>query len=474
MKRARLLFGCLLPLWLAACGPRDPESVALTDLVKAGYTLSVAEYHRAAAAGDTRALGLFLESGIRIDVPHKLGENGVTALRAAVSAGQAGAVNWLLERGANVPLADNDRSMPLLRLAVASGSEEITRRLLGLPDLPPVPLEPLLRESAAAGAAGIADALLEAGPALELGASLRAAAAAGHLAVVDLLLQKGALLDETEPGAGGTALMRAAAGGHAAVVRLLLDAGASRWYADHDHRLAADLARAGGHEAVVTLLWHVPDTREQETGPPPAPASEPPPGWLSATAPAIPAAAQASPDQPRHLPPLRHAIVGHHSGFVKPPPPRERLELHRVRPAMLPLRLLSVSGTEAAFEVAGMHGPPVHVRAGGAISGTGWRLVAIRSGDAQELPEWVAALVVIEHSQSLARLAVTPAVSARHGPLCAVLHIAGSDEFYEGHPGDVFRFTDSPAPHTLKFVGQLMVQIEDESGVFKLALQPRF
>lgn len=475
MTAWRLFHRTLLPLlWLAACGPSDPESAALGELVKAGYTLSVSEYHRAAASGDLRAMGLFLDSGVRIDVPLKQGQDSATALRVAVEAGQAGAVNWLLEREADVKAADHDPQRPLLKLAVTSGSEEVVRRLLALPDLPPVPLEPLLQASAAAGAAGIADALLEAGPAVEMSASLREAALAGHLAVVDLLLQKGAVLDAPDPVDGATALIRAAASGQVAVARLLLDAGASRWLVDHQDRLAADLAHAGGHEALASLLWHEPEASEKETGAPPEPASEPPLGWEIASAPAIPAANSAvAEDQPRQLPALKFAIVGHHSGLVKPPPARERLELRSVRAAMLPLRLVSAGAEDAAFEVTGLHGPPLHVRRGGTIGGTGWQLSELPPRTGSEQPAWVGTLAVIVHPGTGARVALTPAVAPRQGPLCAVLHISGTEEVYEGHEGDVFRFTHSPARLAIKRIGQRQVEVADADGVFLLRLKPK-
>ncbi len=473
-----LILCCALLASLPACGPRDPQSAALKELARAGYTLSIEEYHRAAAAGDVKALALFLACGTRVDVPLSSGDGNkqTTALRAAVRHGHDAAAAWLLEQGAAIQKADTDADAPLLRLAVASSSEELVRRLLAHPDLPATSLEPLLLEAAALGETGIAEALLDQAPGLPLEPALRRAAEAGHLTVVDFLVQRGAVLDDADPGSGRPALMLAAGNGQRPVVELLLAAGASRFHAGHDSLLAADLAKESGHDEIAALLWRPPSPLERETGILPADPGQPPPqGWETATAPAIPLTPPAS-GQPRPLAPLHHAIAGHHSGLATPPPPRRRIELHSVRPRQLPFRLFSLATEtdQAVLEDLTLPGPERYVRPGNAIGDSGWRLAEIRAATSERpLPEWLSALAIVEHAGSGSRLALIPETAARHGPLSAVLHITGTDEFYEAHPGDTFRFTTSPAAFTLTAIHQRRVEITDSEGVFEVALKPQ-
>jgi hypothetical protein len=62
-------------------------------------------------------------------------------------------------------------------------------------------------------------------------------------------------------------------------------------------------------------------------------------------------------------------------------------------------------------------------------------------------------------------------VPARFGPPCAVIHITGSDEYYEGHPGNTFRFTNAPDAFKILTIQPLRVQIEDPSGSFWIPLK---
>ncbi len=471
MSRVRIGLLWMLTLCLPACGPRDPQALALEELVARGYTLSVPEYHRAAAAGDTAALALFVDCGIAVDVPLVESGRSVTALRAAVKGGHSDAAAWLARTGADWARADNQPEEPLLLLAVRGDSEVITRQLLAQTGRQPMACEPLLIEAAQQGRVGLIEALLDHAPILRRGGALRCAAAGGHLAAADLLLQRGAPVNETEAEDGRSALMAAAEGGHKAVVGLLLDAGAARFLTDSQRRLAVDLARAGGHEEIVQDLWRPLSRSEREAGVPAAPREAPPPGWETASAPAILPAAPLDPDQPRVLLPLRYAIAGHHSGLSRPPPPRQRTELRAVRAAQLPFQLRELSEQEAVFEWLGSGGKPIHVRAGEPVGQSGWRLAQIRGEGGDGRPEWAGRMAVIEPEGGGAGLALVPGLAARHGPLCAVLHIAGTDEFYEGHAGDVFRFTESPEPLLLRAIHPGMVEFEDSAGVFEVELQ---
>lgn len=468
----QLLLGAVL---LTACGPRDPGATALSELTAAGYALSVADYHRAAAAGDTRALGLFLQAGTLVDVPMLEGAQEVTALRVAIRHGQDTAAAFLLGNAASLARADSDPAAPLLELALRSGSEPLLRALLSQPPLPTTDLPSLLLLASRQGEVGLMEALLDHQPGLSLDACLLHAAGHGHLGLTDFLLQHQADPNAIDPETHQTALMLAAQGGHRNVIDLLLTAGASRFFADQENRLPADHARLGGFQDVAERLWQPPTRFEQELGTPPDAAPAPPPeDWATATAPAIPLHPPAvlTPGQPRPLSPLHLAIVGHHSGLSTPPPARQRLQLQSVRPAQLPLNLISVIPHHATVEE--FTRPPRQHLIGVAdpIGGTGWSIEEIRTAPAAIFPDWCAGLVIIRQVATGRRLALLPGLPARHGPPSAVLHIEGTDEYYEGHQGEQFRFTRSPDTFQLIQIQPRRIQLKDPQGTFWLNLTP--
>ena len=179
LKKLRTAAGTLLGLvtvvLIAGCERSDPDATRMQNLAARGYSLSVADFHRAACAGDTLALEQFLECGTRVDVP--LVENGraQTALRAAVKNGHDGAAAFLIEQGASLAKADETDKPRLLELAIASGNESLARLLLAHPDLPRHELPPLLLEASRQGEVGLTGALLDHEPGPCLGACPRPA-----------------------------------------------------------------------------------------------------------------------------------------------------------------------------------------------------------------------------------------------------------------------------------------------------------
>ena len=469
----------LLLLGLASCQPHDPQAEALAALTERGYTLSVAEYHRAAAAGDVPALRLFLESGTAVDVPFQPPgkPQAETALRACIRHGRAEAATFLLEQAASLAAADSEPAEPLVRLALVSGSEPLFRLLLAHKDLPPTPLAPLLLEASRRGELSLIEALLETDPTLPLDTCLLEAVSGGHLALIDFLLQRGAPPDTRDSATGQTPLMRAAAGGHAGAIDLLLDGGASRFLADKEGRLAADHAQRQQHPDAAARLWHAPSASEREVGPLPADHALPAPeGWETATAPAIPLHPPVAlkPDAPRPLQPLHFAIVGHHSALFHPPPPRERIELQTVRPQQLPLTLqsLDLATQTAVFTEFTMPNLPYSLTPGQRLGTSEWRLVEVRPAPASAPAGAFPGLALLRHGTTGESLVTVPGVAARSGPLCAVIHIFGTDEYYEAHVGDRFRFTSHGGVFTVTEIEPRQIQFEDNAGRFTIALRP--
>lgn len=82
---------------------------------------------------------------------------------------------------------------------------------------------------------------------------LHSAVAGGNAEVVDLLLEAGADVNVRQSG-GFTPLMGAAAAGAEDLVRRLLETGADSGATSDDGKTAADLARQNGHDEVLALL----------------------------------------------------------------------------------------------------------------------------------------------------------------------------------------------------------------------------
>lgn len=464
-------------LQLMGCKPADPQVSALRALTQAGYSLSVKEFHRAAVRGDLPALRHFLACGTVVDVPQFEGEMRITALRQAIRHGQDAAVVLLLEAGAKLHLADTDAENPLLQLAVASGSAELVRFLLGHPDCPLAPVPPLLLIAAEMGKVGILEALLEREPDLILDAALCAAAAAGQLAAVDGLLQRGANPQACDEGTHRNPLMLAALQGHETVVDLLLQAAVDRFQMDSEGHLAADLAQQAGHSGLAQRLWGPPTLLEREIGTLPADLKRPPPDhWLDPKltgAPAEPVTATIDPEQPRVLWPLHHVIAGVHAPFLTPPPPRQRIQLLTVRLSQLPLHLLSVDEDRADFEDLHRPGETLAIHAGEEIGQTGFELDHIRRSTPElPLPEWLPFLAVVKHRDKGTWHAFIPGVASRHGQLCAVIRILPTEETYEGHAGETFRLSNSAVSYVLKEIAPREIAITDNLATFQVPLTP--
>lgn len=161
------------------------------------------EFWEAAEAGDTTAMARLLESAPDIDLDYP-DADGRTPLLLATLGNHAGAVRFLLQRGADAEVPGRWPAPPHGPLATAAALNHVAT------------MDVLLEGGAAANAATGPDGRTP----------LLVAAEAGSLDAVDLFLSVGADVDERRLD-GATAACAAAQGGHADVLRRLLDAGAN-------------------------------------------------------------------------------------------------------------------------------------------------------------------------------------------------------------------------------------------------------
>ena len=381
---SRWLLCLLIGGLLAGCG--DPQSRALKKLAGKGYSLSAAEFIRAAQAGDAQAVRWFVEAGVEptlVDGQHR------TALGEAVAAGRVQVVGALVALGVKLPL-DGEPAAEFLRAAVKSRSLELLRYLLDHQvtgkGLPPGAVSPLALASEL-GQREAVELLLPFSAGREQEA-LFAGAQGGDVAVLSLLIRAGASVLERQSESDSTALILAAEAGRMVAVELLFNAGSNRWALDREGRSALDLARAGGHQKVVALLSVEPTAEEREAG-------------------ALP------------LKGASLGVNGTWAGALS-----SLLVLRGCREEALPFMLDQVAEGRATFHRLPA-GKGLNLQPKDEIGDTGWYLDRVEPG-------------VAIHGQTGLRLAMLPGVPGRCGRAVAVLEFGPAREVYEALPGDTF------------------------------------
>jgi ankyrin repeat protein len=254
---------CLLALALApSCSKTDPQQAALAELDAAGYSFSISDFHRAAGAGDEKAIDLFLAAGMAPDVRS---EAGTSALGAAVIGDRTRTAATLIGLGADPNSLVGGSS--LLMAASANGNAAITRQLVEAGADVSFRDEDnwgALMRAAYAGHAPVVE-ILAPKSLDQLDAAMHLAAVRGDVRTLDILLTNGA--DQFARSKDKrTALMFAAANGHLDAVRLLLERGSNPFAVDSEGNTAADLAAAEDHDAVHAYLIE-PRTAPGEPGP---------------------------------------------------------------------------------------------------------------------------------------------------------------------------------------------------------------
>jgi ankyrin repeat protein len=244
-------------LLLSSC--HDSQSDALRELTKRGYSLSVAEYFKAAGAEDLEALRWFEKAGLQ---PNVADATGRTAVDVAVQAGRAKALTTLLQAGAKLP-ATPEKAGDLLRSAIASHQIEVLQALIAAGIKPgEAPGEPALVVAAREGQRDMVDALVPLCTSQE-GAALVAAARTGDVGVISRLLRAGASVFHRESESLMTPLMVAVQAGHASAVELLLASGSNRLAVDARGRWSLDIAQERKDSPVIAMLSVEPSADER-------------------------------------------------------------------------------------------------------------------------------------------------------------------------------------------------------------------
>ena len=389
-------------LLMTGCG--DAQSRAMKELKKKGYALELADFFKAAAAGDLAAMPVFLKAGMAADVRDGKGES---ALLHAIRSGQANAVAFLLKEGVKLEgqaLGAGD----LLRAAIRSKSEPTVALLLekgiSIQDAQ-ADTRGLLPLAAGVGANEIVNLLL---PHLgeEKDAALLAAAASGDVTTVDLLLQASASVFYRDPESGDTALHRAAASGQAEVAGFLHRSGANRFALNAGGQAALDLAIQARADAVAAILSVAPTPDELDKG-----------GKLKAAM-------------------LEKAVIDLRSRILwQGRKLGELMSLRAVRQRRAPFALESIAGGRAVFTKGTTGGEPRSLGVGDLLEG--FIIEHFRAYPADGSLPGTAGVILRARSAGHLVLAV-PGVTVRAGDLCGLIELNGDETSYEAHVGDKF------------------------------------
>ena len=331
----------------------------------------------------------FVQAGIEPDLADATGK---TALEVAVSAGQAGVVEALLQSGAALPTA---KGHALLVAGVKAGSTAVVELLLerGLRPVPGEEPSPLVL-AAGSKLVAVVEALLPFCPeAVQEG--IFAAAASGDVAVLSKLVRAGGSLWAVDA-QRRTPLIIAAVNGQSAAVDLMLASGVETLCLDADQRCALEHAVQAGHEGIASKL-SVMALKDNEAADP-----------------------------------LEAASLRTRGNAA------EVLELGRlvyVRPRLEPLPFLleRVDGTQAVLRLL-VEDRQVPLAEGAEIPGTDWRV-----GGVKTVPPFSG--LVVQSVSGAGACWLMPQRAAGQGRLVAVVRDAADGHSYLAKVGDAFSIT---------------------------------
>ena len=398
-----LVSSCLL-LLLTHCV--DQQSSALKALAGKGYSLSVPEFFKAAAAGDAAVLKLFIEAGVELDVRDK---DGRQALNHAARAGSPEGIEALVNLGATVP----QHSSLLLSDAVRSHAMPSLQALLDLKVKPDAdPRDSPLSTAASENQREMIEALLP----LCLGHldnALLAAAAQGDISVVSTLMRAGASVFIRDAVTQRTPLMEAAGHGDVKVVTMLLDSGANRWAVDAEGFTTAEKAEAALHADLARDLRKPPTEEERRVAP---------------------------------------SIKGK-SFALRPEFLDKQLFFTGCRETLLPFMLVTSEVDTATVQLAGEQ-QEVKLALGAPVPSSLWKLERLK-------PEGA----IFRKGDTTEHLLLVPGLPARHGPLVAVIQDDSTKQTYEAAAGDMFNSETDPALKlSVKAVSPHEVRITDNNS----------
>lgn len=257
MKRLLLLICMLCTLILAPAGVNAMGQDEMRDeLAAKGYGTTHEDFMRAAIAGDSEAISLFILLGADVNR-----EGRGTLPLIAAACGDNASVLALIAAGADVNGA-NPNGWTALHEAVDGDYVDSARALIKAgADVNPRETEEgytPLAWAAHKGALGAVNVLLEAGAdhaavTLMGRAALHEAVSASKIDVARALIKAGADLNARDND-GFTPLMIAGQQGDLDMVEILLDAGADRTVTDNRGRTAFDITDEACHHGVAALL----------------------------------------------------------------------------------------------------------------------------------------------------------------------------------------------------------------------------
>lgn len=400
---------------------RDQQASALQKLAGKNYSLSVAEFFKAAKNGDEEAIGWFIQAGVEPDVTD--GEGG-TALNMAARAGSVRAIDALLKHGAHLPV-DDAAVNRLLGDSVRSHDLATLNALLAL-DLKPTPgrTDVPLAVAATEDDRAMIDALLPLS-AGQVDTALFAAAKMGGVSVISTLLNAGASVFARTSEEARTPLMIAAQEGHHEAVDLLLGAGADRFAVDAKGFIAGEHAQAALHAALANRLLEPASAEESRV----------------------------------------HPLIDGAAVHVQLASLGDQLMLTGCRERVMPFALEAISGTSATVRLL-EEKRSVTLELGAPLPDTPWKLDKLKLGGA-----------VFKQAGGQERFMLTKDCPARHGLLCAVIRVESTGGSFEASEGDRFHLAeDSSVTILVKKVAPLavtLVNASDGKRQWKLVLAGR-
>lgn len=424
------VMACLI--LLTSCG--DRQAASLEELAEDGYTLSVAEYHRAASGGDVNALERFVKAGVRVDIRDREGE---TALHHAAAAGKEEAVAWLLAQGCNLQNRSKSNES-ILHAAVTGGNGRVVESLMKA-GVQPDNNDPLLVLGARLGHLELCQMLLETCRP-QLNEAFLEAAASGRMAVTDFLLKQGANAFATRPPNGVTALMLAAQNNHQRMVEYLLQNGANRFALDAEGRCAYRFASSAGAADCVAILAAKVSLEERDLGL----VEDKSTGQLLSEVKIDTGSGPLSDEpieggvKPLALLPKLLGPADTGTDVIS------RLRLRTVREAMAPLMIAQIQPEKATLLLLASGGS-LDVGPDSAVGETGWRLVRFHLAPEDmakaTLPAWMYPHVELQHVASRQRRIGLVAVPVRAGESRALLMMEARKGGFEARVGDKIHLT---------------------------------
>ena len=217
-------------------GPLSPEGARL-ELKRRGIDYSAKALVETAKKGDTNVIKTFLDAGMD---PNSRGDSGETALMQVAYSGSEAALILLLERGANVSLADDEGRTALHWAASGPFSHQCVTVLLDHG------ADPNARTPKG-------DTPLTEAVSLPLSDPSEASLLQNYIDTIKTLLDHGADVNaKNDRGIGP--LVRAAIGGSPRIVRLLIERGANVRTLDNQGQTARTYALQYGHDEAARVI----------------------------------------------------------------------------------------------------------------------------------------------------------------------------------------------------------------------------